>query len=97
MPSAQRQGDTNSAGGAATSGVASVRVNGKPVVVNGTSVSAHAPWPQRRSNPHPPHAAATTTGGSATVRAGGIPVNRTGDADTCGHARVGGSPDVRVA
>jgi hypothetical protein len=23
-------------------------------------------------------------------------VNRTGDADTCGHARVGGSPDVRV-
>jgi uncharacterized Zn-binding protein involved in type VI secretion len=32
MPSAQRQGDTNSAGGVATSGVDSVRVNGKPVV-----------------------------------------------------------------
>ena len=92
MPAAQRQGDTNSAGGAATSGVASVRVNGIPVVVDGTSVSAHAPW----GRPHPPHAAATTTGGSATVRAGGIPVNRTGDTDTCGHARVGGSPDVRV-
>lgn len=93
MPSVQRQGDTNSAGGAATSGVASVRVNGKPVVVNGTSVSAHAPW----GRPHPPHAGPTTTGGSGTVRAGGIPINRTGDADTCGHARVGGSPDVRVA
>jgi len=93
MPAAQRQGDTNSAGGAATSGVASVRVNGKPVVVNGTSVSAHAPW----GKPHPPHRSPTTQNGSATVRAGGIPVNRTGDADTCGHARVGGSPDVRVA
>jgi len=92
MPAVQRQGDTNSAGGAATSGVASVRVNGKPVVVNATSVSAHAPW----GRPHPPHAGPTTTGGSATVRAGGIPVNRTGDADTCGHARVGGSPNVRV-
>jgi len=93
MPAAQREGDTNSAGGAATSGVASVRVNGKPVVVDGTSVSAHAPW----GRPHPPHRSPTTTGGSATVRAGGIPINRTGDADTCGHARVGGSPDVRVA
>ena len=93
MPAVQRQGDTNSAGGAATSGVASVRVNGKPVVVNGTSVSAHAPW----GRPHPPHAGPTTTGGSATVRAGGKPVVRTGNVDTCGHARVGGSPNVRVA
>jgi uncharacterized Zn-binding protein involved in type VI secretion len=96
MPAVQRQGDTNSAGGAATSGVASVRVNGSPVVVDGTSVSAHAPWPQRRYNPHPPHAAATTTGGSGTVRAGGKPVNTTGNTDTCGHARTGGSPDVRA-
>lgn len=92
MPSVQRQGDTNSAGGAATSGVSSVRVNGKPIVVNGIGVSAHAPW----GKPHPPHRAPTTQNGSATVRAGGIPVVRTGDADTCGHARVGGSPDVRA-
>ena len=96
MPAVQRQGDTNSAGGAATSGVASVRVNGIPVVVDGVTVSAHAPWPQRRNNQHPPHAAASTAGGSGTVRAGGKPVVRTGDADTCGHARVGGSPDVRA-
>ena len=96
MPNVQRQGDTNSAGGAAGAGVASVRVNGIPIVVDGTSVSAHAPWPQRRYNPHPPHAAAGTAGGSGTVRAGGKPVVRTGDADTCGHARVGGSPDVRA-
>lgn len=97
MPSVQRQGDTNSAGGAAGVGVASVRVNGKPIVVVGTSVSAHAPWPQRRSNPHPPHAATVTAGGSGTVRAGGIPVVRTTDVDQCGHPRIGGSPDVRAA
>lgn len=92
MPAVQRQGDSNSAGGAATSGVASVRVNGRPVVVPGIGVSAHAPW----GRPHPPHAAPTTTGGSPTVRAGGKPIVRTGDTDTCGHPRAGGSPDVRV-
>ena len=96
MPAVQRQGDTNSEGGAATSGVASVRVNGKPIVVDGVTVSAHAPWPQRRNNPHPPHAAASTAGGRGTVRAGGKPVVRTGNVDTCGHARTGGSPDVRA-
>jgi uncharacterized Zn-binding protein involved in type VI secretion len=92
MPGVQRQGDANGAGGAATGGVASVRVNGSPVVVNGTAVAAHAPW----GKPHPPHAAASTTGGSATVRAGGVPINVTGNADTCGHARAGGSGDVRI-
>ena len=94
MPAAQRQGDTNSAGGAATSGVDSVRVNGKPVVVDGISVSSHAPWKPAKA--HAPHASASTAGGSGTVRAGGKPVVRTGDTDTCGHARTGGSPDVKV-
>jgi uncharacterized Zn-binding protein involved in type VI secretion len=93
MPAVQRQGDSNSAGGAATGGVASVRVNGRPVCVAGTGVAPHAPW----GEPHPPHAAANTTGGSLNVRAGGVPINRTGDSDTCGHPRSGGSPDVRVA
>ena len=94
MPAVQRQGETNSEGGAATSGVASVRVNGSPVVVDGIGVSAHAPYkPPKR---HAPHAGASTGGGSGTVRAGGKPVVRTGDVDTCGHARTGGSPDVRA-
>ncbi len=92
MPAAQRQGDTNSAGGAATGGIASVRVNGSPVVVNGVSVAAHAPW----GRPHPPHAAAVTTGGNGSVRAGGVPIVTAGCADSCGHARSGGSGDVRV-
>jgi len=94
MPAVQRQGDTNSEGGAATSGVASVRVNGSPVVVDGIGVSAHAPWKPAKA--HAPHAGASTGGGSGTVRAGGKPVVRTGDVDTCGHARTGGSPDVRA-
>ena len=93
MPAVQRVGDSNSAGGQATGGVVSVRVNGRPIIVAGNSVTPHAPW----GPPHPPHAAATVKGGSATVRAGGKPVIRTGDTDTCGHPRSGGSSDVRAA
>ena len=92
MPAVQRVGDANGAGGVAQGGVASVRVNGQPIIVNGNAVSDHAPY----GKPHPPHAAASTTGGNGTVKAGGIPVITTGCADTCGHARAGGSGDVRV-
>jgi len=92
MPAVQRVGDANGAGGVAQGGVASVRVNGSSVTVNGNPVSAHAPW----GRPHPPHAAASTTGGNGTVRAGGVPVVTTGCSDTCGHARAGGSADVRA-
>jgi len=94
MPAVQRVGDANGAGGLAQGGVASVRVNGQAVIVNGDSVSNHAPW-DRRS--HPPHAAASTGGGSGSVRAGGTPVVYTGCTDSCGHARAGGSPNVKVA
>ena len=92
MPPVQRQGDPNNAGGAAGTGVASVRVNNLPVVVDGTSVSAHAPW----GKPHPPHASPVTTGGVGSVRAGNIPINVDGNPDTCGHSRTSGSPNVRV-
>ena len=92
MPAVQRVGDANGAGGVAQGGVASVRVNGQSIIVNGNPVTAHAPW----GRPHPPHAAATTTGGNGTVRASGIPVITTGCPDSCGHARAGGSGDVRV-
>ena len=92
MPAVQREGDVNSAGGAVTAGVASVRINGRSVTVNGTLVLPHAPW----GRPHPPHAAARTTGGISTVKAGGIPINVTGNPDTCGHPRAGGSGDVRA-
>ena len=93
MPAVQRQGDSNSAGGQAEGGVSSVRVNGQPICVAGNKVTGHAPW----GKSHPPHAAATVKGGSASVRAGGKPVIRTGDTDTCGHTRTGGSANVRAA
>lgn len=69
-----------------------MRVNNQPVVVDGTSVSAHAPW----GRPHPPHASAVTKGGNGTVKAGGVPINVSGNADSCGHSRVAGSSDVRI-
>jgi uncharacterized Zn-binding protein involved in type VI secretion len=92
MPAVQRDGDANGAGGVVSGGVASVRVNGNPVTVNGNPVSSHAPF----GRPHPPHQAATTTGGSGTVKAGGIGIITTGCTDTCGHSRAGGSTNVRA-
>lgn len=88
-----RQGDPNSAGGIVTRGESSVLVNGRPIAV-----------PALRVSPHPccgakgcgAHCAATTKGGSASVRANGKPVIRQGDADTCGHPRAQGSPNVFV-
>ena len=94
MPNVQRRGDTNAARGVATNGVASVRVNGRPIVVPNISVAPHPCCGRRRCSKH---CSAVTTGGSSTVRAGGRPVIRTSvDRDTCGHARAGGSSDVRV-
>ena len=92
MPPVQREGDPNNAGGTATVGVASVRVNNRPICVDGTMVNGHAPW----GRPHPPHAAASTTGGVGSVRAGNIPVNVDGNPDTCGHSRTSGSENVRA-
>jgi uncharacterized Zn-binding protein involved in type VI secretion len=94
MPAIQRRGDANSAGGVATSGVPSVRVNGRPVVIPNISVTPH-PCCGRRGCAI--HCSAVTTGGSNTVRAGGRPIIRaTVDRDTCGHARAGGSDNVRI-
>ena len=94
MPAVQTDGDANSSGGTVSGGVASVRTNNKPTTVNGNPVAAHAPW--KPIIAHLPHAAAATAGGNGTVRAGGIPIVTTGCADTCGHARAGGSGDVRA-
>ena len=85
MPAIQRNGDANSAGGIGSSSI-NVKANGLSVLVNGSAVS-----------PHPgPHVGATTANGSSTVNAGGIPVNRTGDADSCTHPRSGGSSNVNA-
>jgi len=78
-----RKGDANSEGGTATSGVASVLVNGLPIVVDGTDVTIH-------SRAH----RAKTANGLANVIADNKPVNIKGNNDTCAHPRVGASSDV---
>ena len=94
MPGIQRVGDANSAGGVATGGIASVRVNGRPVVVNGNGVTSHPNCGPRRASPI--HCHATVTNGVGSVKAGGVPIVVTGAGDTCGHPRSGGSADVRI-
>lgn len=92
MPGIQRQGDQNIKGGIAGIGVPSVKANGNPVSVNGTSISGHAPF----GRPHPPHAGSVTAGGASSVSAGGTPVNTGGNADACGQPRSNGSGNVGV-
>jgi uncharacterized Zn-binding protein involved in type VI secretion len=94
MAAVQRQGDANTAGGVAQGGVGSVLVNGRAIMVEGMSVTPH-PCCGRKGCP-PSHCSAVTTGGNGTVLAGGKPVIFTGAADSCGHARAGGSADVLV-
>jgi len=94
MPAVQRVGDANGAGGVATGGVGSVKVNGRPVIVNGNGVTAHPCCGQKGCPPI--HCGAGTAGGVGTVRAGGVAIVVTGSGDTCGHARAGGSGDVRI-
>jgi uncharacterized Zn-binding protein involved in type VI secretion len=95
MPAVQRLGDPNAAGGIVTGGDPTVRVNGRAIAVPGLAVSAHPPCGAPGQGAH---CAASTTGGSGTVRAGGKPILRTGqDVDSCGHIRLGGSPDVRTS
>lgn len=89
MPAVQRVGDADSGGGVVGGGVPSVRVNNRPIAIVGNPVSAHSPFKG-------PHLGPVTISGSSTVRAASIPVCRTGDADSCGHTRSGGSPDVRA-
>jgi hypothetical protein len=92
--SCQRRGDPNTAGGVVTSGVPSVRVNGRPIVIPAQTVAPHPCCGQPGCSKH---CSARTRGGSSTVRAGGRPVIRTGaDSDTCGHPRAGGSPNVKL-
>ena len=89
MPGVVRKGDVNSAGGKALRGDPSMIVDGKPIVTIGTPVSNHAPKRGKHCN-------AKTTGGSQNLIINGKPVNLVGDADTCGHKRVQGSPNFII-
>lgn len=93
MPSVVRIGDANSNGGIAQNGIATVLVNGRPISVTGDPVTSHACCGSPGCGAH---CSASTTGGSSSVFAGGIPVQYVGCVDTCGHARAQGSGDVLV-
>lgn len=88
MPAVQRVGDKNSEGGAIQQGDSSVTVNGIAIAIGEKPVSPH---PKGK-----PHTTAKTKASQSSVIVNGHPVVITGDKDTCGHARVGGSPDVTV-
>ena len=82
--------DANTGGGTIISVPQStVYANSKLLSVNGSSVSSHGTGLDT-------HPVLPTANGSSTVFAGGIAVNRTGDADSCTHTRTGGSDDVYV-
>ena len=89
---AQRKGDLNNLG-AAIAGVTDnkVKVNGELLSTDGSSVQDHL-----LVNNVNTHVNTRTANGSSTVKSGGVPVNRTGDADSCGHTRVGGSSNVNI-
>ena len=90
MPKAQRNGDANTGGGEINSiPQSTVFVNSKLVSVNGSKGTGHGIGIHAAN-------AWDTANGSSTVFAGGIAINRTGDADTCAHTRAGGSDDVFV-
>jgi len=89
---AQRKGDANNLG-AVISGVTDnkVKVNGLLLSTDGSSVQDHL-----LVNNVNIHVNTSTANGSSTVKSGGVPVNRTTDADSCGHTRVGGSSNVNI-
>ena len=76
MPKAQRNGDANTGGGVINSiPQSTVFVNSKLVSVNGSKGTGHGIGIHAAN-------AWDTANGSSTVFAGGIAINRTGDADT---------------
>jgi uncharacterized Zn-binding protein involved in type VI secretion len=85
-----RVGDKNQTGGELLTGASSVTINGKPVALHPSDISPHAPW----GPPHPPHDAAKTTEGSATIMVEGKPVVLMGAGNTCGHSIIEASDNV---
>jgi uncharacterized Zn-binding protein involved in type VI secretion len=88
---AQRKGDFNSKGGIIIDGDSSVLINGRPAATPGLLVTPHPPCPKKLI-----HCLGLTLGGAMTVRVNGDPLLLTGDKDTCGDARSGGSSNVRA-
>lgn len=88
MPAAQRLNDENDYPAKIIKvNQSTVFVNNQPLAVNGSEVEDHGMGK---------HDAAKTANGSQNVFASNTPVNRQGDADTCGHTRKDGSSNVFI-
>jgi uncharacterized Zn-binding protein involved in type VI secretion len=86
MPQVHRLSDPNDDDAVVTSVIQNtVYANNMLVSVDGSPVESHGLGE---------HDSPETANGSSTVFINGIPVNRQGDEDTCGHVRAEGSPDV---
>lgn len=92
MPRVVREGDVNNAGGRVIKGRKSFLVDGRPVSVDGSPVSAHRPF----EKPHSPNGVPKTANGTSSFLVDGIPVNHIGNPDTCKHMRIEGSPNFYV-
>lgn len=90
MAKVQRVGDQDSGGGKIIRGENSVKVNGKPVAVVDSPVTPHTPGKGEHNS------AKTKANKNTTVKANGKLIIVTGDTDSCGHKRVGGSPNVNI-
>ena len=83
MPEIQTLDSPNDAGAVVTAtSVVTVFALGKTVATDDDGVEGHGIGA---------HAAPVTKNGSSTVFAEGEPINRKGDADSCGHTRDGAS------
>ena len=90
MAKAQRDKDANSGGGIIDSVPQStVFVNGELLSINGSKGTGHGNGLHVKD-------AWETANGFSKVTVGGTPVNHTGNVDTCGHPRVGGSSNVNI-
>lgn len=85
-----RVGDVNSGGGKVVNGDNSVRINGRPVAVDGSMVQCHSDFKGQHV-----HARCRATNNS--IRVNGKRLIFVGDTDTCGHKRVQGSNDTGTA
>ncbi len=88
MPAVHRQFDKNAQGAPITKVIqSSVYANRMLVSVNGSLVKGHGVGP---------HFSPKTANGSKNVFVENLPVNKSGDKDTCGHPRALGSSSVYV-
>lgn len=75
-------GSSTAGGGVVLNGSSTVKIDGRPVALVGSSIAPHG---------KAPHSNSRITSGSSTVFIGGVPVARVGDSTLCGHPVSGGS------